>query len=117
MDDNPVLRRWAQDESSAGTPIALDRPTPSPRESAGTPPSQFGRIEQQLRRWGATYYKLEHWSDQGSLYRFHCRMSIDGLKHYNRHFEAVADDPVAAMHDVLEQVRAWRAPLIERPTT
>jgi hypothetical protein len=117
MDDNPVLRRWAQDESPSGSPVDVDPPVATPRASAGAPPSQFGRIEQQLRGWGATYYKLEHWSNQGSLYRFHCRMSIGGLKHYNRHFEAVADDPVAAMHDVLEQVRAWRTPLIERPTT
>jgi hypothetical protein len=114
--DDSVLRRWAHDDSPTGPPAA-DRPAPAPHASASTPPSQFRSIEQQLRAWGATYYLLEHWSNQGPLYRFHCRMSIDGLKHYNQHFEAVADDPEAAMQDVLQQVRAWRAPRVVRPTT
>ena len=124
--DNSVLRRWAHDEPPATSP-STDRPASPVHESARTGPlqpgplqpgpSQFRSIEQQLRAWGATYYLLEHWSNQGPLYRFHCRMSIDGLKYYNQHFEAVADDPEAAMHDVLQQVRAWRAPRVERPTT
>ena len=116
QDDNAVLRRWEQDETNPKAASGTETPGTSPLATAA-PPSQFREVEQQLRQWGATYYLLEHWSNQGPLYRFHCRMSIDGLKHYNRHFEAVAEDPVAAMQDVLEQVRAWRGPLVVRPTT
>lgn len=110
-ESDAVLRRWAQDDRAATPHVSMPK---KPAAVSTQPPSQFRQIEKQLRDWGATYYVLEHWSNDG-LYRFHCRMSIDELKDYNRHFEAVAYDPLDAMANVLEQVRTWRESLV--PTT
>ncbi|MCG8585979.1 MAG: hypothetical protein MI757_14825 [Pirellulales bacterium] len=102
-----VIRHWQQ------------LPDPAQRSQQGraggrTRPLETELVEEQLRQWGATYYRLEQWGDGRVLYRFQCRMSIDDLKHYNRHFEAVAEDPVDAMHAVLEKVRVWRVSLASR---
>lgn len=108
--DKDVIRRWAQDEP------AQEPRRDSSRVLAATqePPSPFRAAEQQLRDLGATSYLLEHWGEDETLYRFHCRMSIDGLTDYNQHFESVAEDPVDAMHAVMEQVHRWKASLAAR---
>ena len=117
-DKKSVIRHWDHDASPSpvDTKQAPD-PKQAPRDSAATPkqPSQFQQIEQQLRDWGATYYRLEQWSSAGPLYRFQCRISIRGLKQYNHHLEAVAPNPVDAMLDVVEQARKLREPLARRP--
>jgi hypothetical protein len=111
-DKKSVIRHWHHD----APPSPVD-PKPTPQDSAIAPkqPSQFQQIEQQLRDWGATYYRLEQWSSEGPLYRFQCRISIRGLKQYNHHLEAVAPDPVGAMLSVVEQARKLREPLARRP--
>ena len=65
-------------------------------------------MERKLREYGATYYLLETWGNDGELYRFHCRMAIGNNPNYTRHFEATDRDALKAMTQVLERVEAWR---------
>ena len=58
--------------------------------------------------YGATYYLLETWGNEGQLYRFHCRMAISNNPNYTRQFEATDRDALKAMSQVLERVEAWR---------
>ena len=69
----------------------------------------FNWTQHRLRELGATYYLLETWGRNGELYRFHCKMAVAGNPDYTRHFEATDNDASRAMHQVLEQVEAWRA--------
>ena len=69
----------------------------------------FTVMERKLREYGATYYLLETWGNEGQLYRFHCRMAINNNPNYTRQFEATDRDALRAMSQVLERVEAWRA--------
>ena len=66
----------------------------------------FTAIQLRLRELGATYYLLETWGQDGSLYRFHCKVALSDNPRYNRHFEATDANPMAAMQQVLEQVES-----------
>jgi hypothetical protein len=70
---------------------------------------RFTLMERRLREYGATYYLLETWGNEGELYRFHCRMAISNNPNYTRQFEATDRDALKAMAQVLERVEAWRA--------
>jgi hypothetical protein len=72
-------------------------------------PDRFTTMERKLREFGATYYLLETWGNEGDLYRFHCRMAVGNNPSYTRHFEATDRDALKAMAQVLEHVEAWRA--------
>ena len=72
-------------------------------------PDRFTTMERKLREYGAVYYLLETWGNEGELYRFHCRMSIANNPNYTRHFEATDRDALKAMSQVLARVEAWRA--------
>ncbi len=72
-------------------------------------PERFTTMEHRLREYGATYYLLETWGNEGDLYRFHCKMAIGNNPNYTRHFEATDHDALKAMAAVLEKVEAWRA--------
>ncbi len=65
-------------------------------------------MERKLRSYGATYYLLETWGNEGELYRFHCKMAVGNNPSYTRHFEATDRDSLRAMSQVLERVEAWR---------
>lgn len=65
-------------------------------------------IQLRLRELGATYYLLETWGNGEELYRFSCKMAIEGNTGFVRHFEAVDADPLRAMLLVLRQVETWR---------
>lgn len=75
----------------------------------------FSQMEHKLREYGATYYLLETWGNDGQLYRFHCRMAVGGDPNYTRHFEATDRDALAAMSEVLRQVEAWRSGQAQQP--
>jgi hypothetical protein len=92
---------------------------PSPYAVAGQPPrdsgpaapgqtDRFTAMERKLREYGATYYLLETWGNDGELYRFHCKMAIGNNPNYTRHFEATDRDALKAMAQVLEKVEWWR---------
>ena len=70
---------------------------------------RFTYVQERLRRLGATHYTLTTWGDAGELYRFECRVAVDGNPDYNRHFEARDGDALQAMSDVLTQVETWNA--------
>jgi hypothetical protein len=82
-------------------------PTRGPQSSEQ--PERFTAMERRLREYGATYYLLETWGNEGELYRFHCKMAIGNNPNYTRHFEATDRDALRAMAQVLERVEAWRA--------
>lgn len=66
-------------------------------------------IEQRLRQLGASYYLLERWGHRRSLYRFQCRMPLkDDPNHYTQ-FQAIEDQPLRAMQDVLRRIEAWQS--------
>ncbi len=82
--------------------------TASPPASAAGESEQFAWFEKKLRDYGAAYYLLETWGNEGELYRFHCKMAIGGNPNYTRHFEATDRDKLQAMAKVLAQIEAWR---------
>jgi hypothetical protein len=73
-----------------------------------TQPDPFTAMERKLRAYGATYYLLETWGNDGELFRFHCKMAIGNNPNYTRHFEATDRDALRAMSQVLSRVEAWR---------
>ena len=65
-------------------------------------------VQDRLQSLGATYYLLETWGNRQELYRFQCRIAIGKDANFTRYFEAVGDDPLGAMLQVLRQVEDWR---------
>ncbi|MEN6406471.1 MAG: hypothetical protein ABFC77_08370 [Thermoguttaceae bacterium] len=94
----PVSYQTSSETSLTASPIAA-------QEAPGDP---FETIPKQLQQLGATYYLLESWGGQQSMYRFYCKMAIGGSADYTRCFEAVQSDPLQAMRQVLQQVETWR---------
>jgi hypothetical protein len=78
-------------------------------EASGEQCDRFTLMERKLREYGASYYLLETWGNDGDLYRFHCKMAVGANPSYTRHFEATDRDALRAMAQVLEKVEAWRA--------
>jgi hypothetical protein len=100
-----------------GASIAPTQPTVDMPASPGQvapgglpePPDRFTAMERKLREYGAVYYLLETWGNDGELFRFHCRMAMANNPNYTRHFEATDRDALKAMSQVLSRVEAWRA--------
>lgn len=61
-----------------------------------------------LKTMGVSDQQLTAWGSSGRLYRFWCRAKLADTPFHTRHFEAVAEQPVAAVERVLAQVEAWR---------
>ena len=72
---------------------------------------EFKRVEERLRKLGASYYSLEAWGDRGTLFRFRCRVPIAGSPEVFRYFEAAAPDALEAMTQVLRGIEGWRGAL------
>ncbi len=85
--------------------VAANQTAPRPLEQ----PDRFTVMERKLREYGATYYLLETWGNDGELYRFHCKMAVGNNPNYTRHFEATDRDALRAIAQVLERVESWRA--------
>jgi hypothetical protein len=110
--------------SAVGSPPPPDRDVAARSETpysnstgaASTPTSatsvagdeRFRRAELRLREMGATKYSLQTWGRDDSQYLFVCRMAVGGNPNMNQVFQAIKDDPMAAMDDVLAQVEQWR---------
>ncbi|MEX0677804.1 MAG: hypothetical protein WD063_12055 [Pirellulales bacterium] len=103
----------AQEPSAAtaadSAPPYQGPPPAAPRASGLEQPERFTDMERKLREYGATYYLLETWGNDGQLYRFHCRMAVGNNPNLTRHFEATDRNALEAMSQVLERVEAWRA--------
>jgi hypothetical protein len=79
----------------------------APLPAAGD--EKFHLAELRLRSLGATKYTLETWGPDNNRYRFACKMAIAGNPNANQLFQAIEDDPWAAMQSVLHQVEEWRS--------
>ena len=82
---------------------------PGPSVSQAAPVDHYVDIQDRLRQMGATQCLLESWGNQKQLYRFCCKMAVEGSPNYTRYFEATDSDPLRTMSQVLRQVEAWRA--------
>ena len=135
--DNQVRQAAATDAVGGRPPLAADsgfaapetsRQMPStmppanmsaapgqfPGDTQSTPPStaspeRFETHARKLREYGATYYLLETWGNEGELYRFHCKIAVGNNPNFTQRFEATDRDAMRAMARVVEQVEAARA--------
>jgi len=105
----PVAHQIGAGVAPTQTPAEMPA---SPAQALGGSPEQpdrFTAMERKLREYGAVYYLLETWGNEGELFRFHCRMAMANNPNYTRHFEATDRDALKAMSQVLSRVEAWRA--------
>jgi hypothetical protein len=106
---SPVPKRSGAHQ--ADPPHVPARPSAIPADRAATADRQSREIQDRLRHLGATYYVLEvleAWGQQPNVYRFFCKMAVNGNAEFTRCFEATKGDPTQAMADVLQQVEHWR---------
>jgi hypothetical protein len=61
-----------------------------------------------LQKLGAADTNLAPWGSDGHLYRFTCRAPLASAPAMTKHFESVADQPTAAIEQVLAKVEAWQ---------
>lgn len=59
----------------------------------------MGGMDADVRTWGAT----------GGFYRCSCQAKLSDSSQLARHFEAIANEPVAAVEQVAAKLEAWRA--------
>lgn len=70
--------------------------------------NQFRSAEMRLRELGASYYSLETGGPYGDNYRFYCKVRLQGNANEVLAFNALEDDPLKAMNNVVRQVELWR---------
>lgn len=103
--------------SSRPAALAADRAASTDGPAASNAPEHdsVAAVEKKLQLLGASYYLLERWGHPQRLYRFQCRMPIsDDPNHYTQ-FQAIDDQPLRAMRDVLRQIEAWRSAATAAP--
>lgn len=61
-----------------------------------------------LRAMNAADYTLENWGGEGRLYRFRCSISLGNSDDHTRQFEAIDEDPLTAVRQVVGEVTAWQ---------
>lgn len=103
-----LQQQWNQAADEAPSPYHPAPPANLAARRLGEP-ERFTEMERKLREYGATYYLLETWGNDGQLFRFHCRMAVGNTPNLTRHFEATDRDALEAMSQVLARVEAWRA--------
>jgi hypothetical protein len=72
---------------------------------------QSERLPQLLARlenMGCADPQLGAWGSSGKLYRFSCQAQLGDTAAFTQHFEAVAEQPVEAVEQVVAHVEAWR---------
>jgi hypothetical protein len=99
---------------------ALITPTPAEKAPDASPPAapstladgpaqdRVPALLSHLEKLGAAEPKLAAWGDSGHLYRFSCRAALADSPSLTRHFESVAEEPAAAVEQVVAKVEAWR---------
>jgi hypothetical protein len=92
------------------TPAAEGNRPAGQADRAAAPSAQNpqARIEQRLQQLGASYYRLEEWGDRRECFRFICEMPLGDSPQPARAFQAIRDDRLEAMAEVLRQVEAYR---------
>lgn len=97
-------------EPPAHLTAARVEPAPRPEPAASAEEGASLRaIQRELRTLGATDCVLETWGNGGDLYRFQADVAVHDDPNYHRNFQALHADPLAAMREVLAQVRDWRS--------
>jgi hypothetical protein len=122
----PILLATAETERQeyaqpavAIAPVTATPPTPptrlipvtSEQVPASQPASGDARLEAasaRLTQLGVQDYRVEPWGNGGRWYRCSCDAPWADAPLYNRHFEAVAADPAAAVEQVAAEVDAWQ---------
>jgi hypothetical protein len=112
----PKLSNPSSANIATETPARLAETMPSEKSTAEAAradenpqaPEEVRQIETKLRRFGATYYVLEAWGSEQQLYRFYCKMAVDGHTDYTHCFESIESNPIQAMLHVLKQIETWR---------
>jgi hypothetical protein len=61
-----------------------------------------------LAQLGGAEPNLAAWGSSGNLFRFCCRAAIGNSPSLTQHFESVAEEPAAAVEQVVAKVEAWR---------
>jgi hypothetical protein len=100
----------AAPELQPASPLPADPPIAPATESV-TAKLESNRLPQLLARLeeiGGAKPELDEWGSSGNLYRCSCRAHLADSA-FARHFEAVAEEPVAAVEQVVAGVEAWQA--------
>lgn len=79
-----------------------------PSETAPASADPLSPLYSRLESLGVTEPQLAPWGANGQLYRFCCRAAWADTPSFTRHFEAVAEQPVAAVEQVVAKVEDWR---------
>ena len=67
-----------------------------------------------LKRLGVAQYALEKW---GAGYRFKCAVPLGDNPDFTRQFEAIHDDPLATVRQVVGEVTSWQNARHDLPAT
>jgi len=89
-------------------PVAQAPSTQTPAPDSAQAGDRVPVLLSQLEKMGAAEPKLAPWGDSGHLYRFSCRAALADSPSLTRHFESVAEEPAAAVEQVVAKVEAWR---------
>ena len=68
----------------------------------------FESLELQLKALGTKYYQLQKWGNQGELFRFSCYVTSSEPYQYEKYFQAIGDDGIAAMQAVIADIEKWK---------
>jgi hypothetical protein len=101
--NDAVVAPQLQPVESAGQ-VVVNPIEPSVEQESDELPKLLSRLEE----IGCVEPQLASWGSGGELYRFSCRAQLTNTPLAARHFEAVADQPTAAVERVLATVEAWR---------
>jgi hypothetical protein len=109
----PPTAPLAQTEAPKLLPDRGSAPGPaSPAPSAVSPIAGAGdrmpELMSRLQKLGAADTNLAPWGSDGRLYRFSCRAPLANVPAMTQHFESVAEQPTAAVEQVLAKVEAWQ---------
>jgi len=108
--------RYNAPAPAQATSVALQQPIIQKPIIQKIDAQQVEPLLAQLRGHGVAEYQLDRWGSEGRLYRFQCQMPLAGSDDHTRQFEAVAEDPIASVRQVVEEVGSWQlARLGDRP--
>ena len=108
LEDETEIGPVAPPQRFAVAPASYEAPiqTVGPTDDLNT---QAKPLLEQLRSMGATEYQLQQWGGQGQFYRFRCSMSLAEGEQLTQQFEAITDNPLVSIEQVVGEVTAWRS--------
>ena len=86
-----------------GTTLAAPSPLAAGLEANGVAP-----LLTRLQEMGGGDARVGPWGASGQFYRCCCQAKLAETSPMARHFEAVAEEPIAAVEQVVAKVEAWR---------